>query len=527
MEGAFLEQGTHVDKGENARLSSFVGAIAIADMAKTTLGPKGMDKILQKVSQHDQSVSVTNDGATILRSVAIDNAAAKVLVDIAKVQDDEVGDGTTSVAVLCGEMLREAEGLVLQRIHPQTISAGWRVARVVAKKALEESAVDNSQNDALFREDLTKIATTTLSSKLLTHEKEYFAKLAVDAVMRLKGSNNLEHIQILKKAGGQLRDSYLENGFLLDKSIGVGQPRRVENAKILIANTSMDTDKIKIYGSRVRVDSMNKVAEIEEAEKDKMRQKCEKIIAHGANVFINRQLIYNLPESIFAERGIMAIEHADFEGVERLAAVTGGEVTSTFEHPELVTLGECDLVEEIMIGEDKVIRLGGCKSGAACTIVLRGASSHVLDEAERSLHDALCVLQATIKEPRRIYGGGCTEILMAQAIDREAESTPGKKALAMNAFATALRQLPSIIADNGGYDSAELVTQLRAKHASGQHTFGLDMYNGTITDMSELGVMESYKSKYQVLMSASEAAEMILRVDDIIKCAPRQREQGY
>lgn len=488
-----------------------------------------MDKILQKVTEQDQTISVTNDGATILRSVQLDNAAAKVLVDIAKVQDDEVGDGTTSVAVLCGELLREAEELVNQRIHPQTIAAGWRIAKTIAKKALEDSSVDNSQNDDAFRQDLFRIARTTLSSKLLTHEKDYFANLAVDAVMRLKGSNNLDHIQVLKKAGGQLRDSYLEDGFLMDKQIGVGQPRRVENAKILIANTSMDTDKIKIYGSRVKVDSMTKVAEIEDAEKDKMRQKCEKIIAHGANVFINRQLIYNLPETIFAERGIMAIEHADFDGVERLAAVTGGEVTSTFDHPELVTLGECDVVEEIMIGEDKVIRLGGCKSGEACTIVLRGASSHVLDEAERSLHDALCILQATVKEPRSISGGGCTEVLMAQAIDREVENTPGKKALAMEAFARALRQLPSIIADNGGYDSAELVTQLRAKHASGNNTYGLDMYNGAIADMKELGVMESFKSKCQVLTSAAEAAEMILRVDDIIKCAPRAREQhpGY
>lgn len=391
-------------------------------MVKTTLGPKGMDKILQRVSEHDQTVSVTNDGATILRSIMIDNPAAKVLVDIARVQDDEVGDGTTSVAVFCGELLREAEKLVNERIHPQTIAAGWRMAKNIARKALEDSAVDSSKDEELFRENLFKIAKTTLSSKLLTHEKDYFAKLAVDAVMRLKGSNNLDYIQVLKKAGGQLRDSYLEDGFLLDRQIGVGQPKRVENAKILIANTSMDTDKIKIYGSRVKVDSMTKVAEIEEAEKEKMRQKCEKIIAHGANVFINRQLIYNLPESIFAERGIMAIEHADFDGVERLAAVTGGDVTSTFDHPELVTLGECDLVEEIMIGEDKVIRLGGCKAGEACTIVLRGASSHVLDEAERSLHDALCVLQATVKEPRVIYGGGCSEIYMAQVSNTSSHS---------------------------------------------------------------------------------------------------------
>jgi T-complex protein 1 subunit beta len=288
------------------------------------------------------------------------------------------------------------------------------MARNIARDALSDAALDHGSDAEMFRKDLFRIARTTLSSKLLTHEKDYFATLAVEAVMRLKGSNNIDHIQVLKKPGGQLRDSYLEDGFLLDKQIGVGQPRRVENAKILIANTSMDTDKIKIYGSRVKVDSMTKVAEIEEAEKDKMRAKCEKIISHGANVFINRQLIYNLPESIFAENGIMAIEHADFDGVERLAAVLGGEVASTFDHPELVTLGECDVVEEIMIGEDKVIRLGGCKSGEACSIVLRGASSHVLDEAERSLHDALCILQATVKEPRTICGGGCTEILMAQ-----------------------------------------------------------------------------------------------------------------
>jgi len=245
--------------------------------------------------------------------------------------------------------------------------------------------------------------------------------LAVDAVMRLKKSNNLEHIQVLKKPGGQLRDSYLEDGFLLDKRIGVGQPHRIEKVKILSANTSMDTDKIKIYGSRVKVDSMNKVAEIEEAEKGKMRKKCEKIIAHGCNVFINRQLIYNFPESVFTGKGIMSIEHADFDGVERLAVVTGGEVASTFDHLELVTLGECDVIEEVMIGEDKVISFGGCKSGAACTIFLRGASSNLLDEAERSLHDALCIIQAVVIDPRTIFDGGCIEMLMAQAIDREVE----------------------------------------------------------------------------------------------------------
>lgn len=220
----------------------------------------------------------------------------------------------------------------------------------------------------------------------------------------------------------------------------------------------------------------------------------------------------------------MAIEHADFEGVERLAAVLGAEICSTFEHPELVTLGTCDLIDEIIIGEDKLIRFSGCKSGEACTIILRGASSHVLDEAERSLHDALCVLSRTVAETRTIPGGGNAEIRMAQAIDREVPNTAGKKALAMESFARALRALPAIIADNGGFDSSELVTRLRAAHAAGESNAGLDMTQGDIGDMTKLGIRESFKSKLHVLVSAAEAAEMILRVDDIIKCAPRKRE---
>jgi T-complex protein 1 subunit beta len=317
--------------------------MAIADLVKTTLGPKGMDKILQSMDPHDQSISVTNDGATILSKVPLDNAAAKVLVDMSKVQDNEVGDGTTSVAVLCGELLREAERLLLQqRIHPQTICAGWRLSAKIAKETLEQCATHE-----VTRQDLLQIAQTTLSSKLVSAEKKHFAELCVTAVERLQGSGNLDHIQILKLPGGSLRHSYLEDGFLLEKSIGVGQPKRLENCKILLANTSMDTDKIKIYGSRVQVDSLNKVAEIEQAEKLKMKRKVDKILAHGCNVFINRQLIYNYPESLFAKAGVMAIEHADFDGIERLAAVTGGEVVSTFDNPDKVTLGECKVLEQV------------------------------------------------------------------------------------------------------------------------------------------------------------------------------------
>ncbi|OCH87087.1 hypothetical protein OBBRIDRAFT_796542 [Obba rivulosa] len=510
------------EKAENARLSSFVGALAIGDLVKSTLGPKGMNKILQSGSSGD--INVTNDGATILKAIQLDNAAAKILVNISKVQDDEIGDGTTSVCVLSAELLREAEKLIAQRIHPQTIVEGYRIASAAALQALEQAAVDNSADPARFREDLVNIARTTLSSKVLSQDKDYFANLAVDAVLRLKGSTDLEHIQIIKKVGGKLTDSYLDEGFILDKSIGVNSPKRLENAKILIANTSMDTDKIKVFGARVKVDSTGKLAELERAEREKMKAKVDAIAAHGINCFVNRQLIYNYPESLLAERGIMMIEHADFEGVERLSLVTGGEIASTFDRPDLVKLGRCDLIEEIMIGEDKLIKFSGVAAGEACTVVLRGSTSQMIDEAERSLHDALSVLSQTVKETRIVLGGGCAEMLMSCAVDLAARKVTGKKAIAAEAFGRALRQIPTILADNAGYDSSELVSRLRAAHWDGRADAGLDMNEGTIGSMKELGVTESYKLKRQVVTSATEAAEMIIRVDDILRATPRRRE---
>jgi T-complex protein 1 subunit beta len=468
-------------------------------------------------------MQVTNDGATILKAIGLDNPAAKVLVEISKVQDDEVGDGTTSVTVLAAELLREAEKLIAAKIHPQTIIAGYRMASECARKALAAAAIDHGEDKEAFRNDLINIARTTLSSKILTAEKQYFSELSVNAVMRLKSANNLEAIQIIKILGGQLSDSYLDEGFLMQKKIGNAMPKRMENAKILIANTSMDTDKIKVFGSRVRVDSAQKVADIETAEKLKMKEKVDKILAHGCSCFINRQLIYNYPEQLFADAGVMAIEHADFEGVERLSLVLGGDVVSTFDAPDKVKLGTCDLIEEVMIGEDKLIRFSGVALGEACTVVLRGATRQILDEADRSLHDALCVLTQTVQETRTVFGGGCSEVLMATAIRELAKSTPGKEAMAMEGFAHALTQLPTTIADNAGYDSSKLVSELKAEHAKGNQFAGLDMDKGCVGNVQELGITESYKVKNQVLMSASEAAEMILRVDDILKSAPRQR----
>mmetsp|Transcript_16962 Transcript_16962/g.43287 ORF Transcript_16962/g.43287 Transcript_16962/m.43287 type:complete len:536 (+) Transcript_16962:99-1706(+) len=523
-----LKEGGTEERGENARLQAFIGAIAIGDLVKSTLGPKGMDKILQPMPGEGSrgTATVTNDGATILKSVWIDNPAAKILVDISKTQDQECGDGTTSVVVLAAELLRNAQLLVEQKMHPQVIIKGYRLALAAAREKLESLAMDNGANLAAFREDLLRIARTTLSSKLLKHEKEHFATLAVDAVLRLRGKPNLDYIQVLKKPGASLKDSFLEEGFILEKKIGVGMPKLLEDCKILVANCQMDTDKIKIYGARVKVDSFEAVAEIEKAEKEKMKIKVDRIVKHGCNVFINRQLIYNYPEQLFKDAGVMAIEHSDFDGTERLAAVLGADIASTFDNPEETKLGRCQKISEMMIGEDKVIKFSGCAQGEACTIVLRGASTHILDEAERSLHDALAVLYQTVQDTRVVHGGGSTEMAMAHAVMEKMKAVEGKESAAVEQFAKALQQIPMILADNAGYDSQELVGQLKAAHARNQHTHGLEFGQGVVADMAQLGIMESFRSKMSQLCSAAEAAEMIVRVDDIIKNAPRQRDGG-
>merc|ERR1719499_2752177 len=283
-------------------------------------------------------------------------------------------------------------------------------------------------------------------------------------------------IHVIKKLGGRLIDSFLAEGFILDKAFGVGQKKVLDNPKILIANTPMDTDKIKIMGAKVRTSSVQKVSEIEEAEKMKMKNKVNKILNHDIDLFINRQLIYNYPEEIMTDAGVSTIEHADFEGVERLALVLDSEIVSTFDHPELVNFGTCELVEEFMIGEGKVIKFSGVPKGEACTIVLRGSSAHIIAEAERSVHDALCVLSTAVKTKKVVLGGGASETYMSLKVEELAKTVPGKQALAIEAFAKALRCIPTILADNGGYDSSELVAQLRSAHNRGNTYMGLNMY---------------------------------------------------
>ena len=291
----------------------------------------------------------------------------------------------------------------------------------------------------------------------------------------------------------------------------------------------MDSDKVKIFGAKFKVKSTSKLAELEKAEREKMKNKVEKIKKFNINCFVNRQLIYDWPEQLFTDSGINSIEHADFDGVERLALVTGGEVISTFDNPETAKLGHCKSIEEILIGEDVMTRFTGVAAGKACTIVLRGSTDQALDEAERSLHDALSVLSQVTKETRTVLGGGCSEMNMSKAVEQTAQNESGKKSLAIESYAKALRQLPTILCDNAGYDSSELVSKLRSCIYNGLINSGLDLNSGNIADMSDFGIIESYKLKKAVVSSASEAAEVLLRVDDIIKAKPRtaDRSRGH
>ncbi|KRY80039.1 T-complex protein 1 subunit beta [Trichinella pseudospiralis] len=485
-----LKRDADEEKGSAARMSSYAGAMALGDMLKSTLGPKGMDKILIGGREGGpQFMHVTNDGATILKSVGVANPAAKILVDISLVQDTEVGDGTTTVAVLAAQLLHQAELLIESGIHPQIIIRGWRQALQAARAKLA---------------DIARIS-------------------RLNAVLRTKNTD-LSCIHVITLPGGRLTDSFLDSGFLLQKKAGNYQPNRIENARVLIANTPMDTDKIKVFSAQIVTDSINRLRDLEIAEKAKMKKKVDKIIAHNVNVFINRQLIYNYPEQLFADAKIMAIEHADFDGITRLAHVLGGDIVSTFDNPKQTKLGSCELIEEVEIGDEKFLRFSGVPVGEACTIVLRGATQQILAEAERSIHDVLCVLTTHIKEPKIVDGGGCSEIAMANAVQSLATRTAGKISVAMDGFAKALCQIPAILAENGGYDAADLVAKLRADHFNGNKTFGIDLKNGTINDMKKLGVFESYRVKLSALNAAAEAAELIIRVDDILSAEPRPRE---
>nr|UXY87241.1 nucleolar protein [Cryptomonas sp.] len=484
----------------------------VISFLKTTLGPRGMDKLL--ISKSGE-IKVTNDGATILKNITSNSVVKNILCDLTNAHDNEIGDGTTSICCFVGELIEEAEKLIQIQVHPQIIIKGYRLAAREALSILNLEYFDHSLDARLFCEDLLNMARTTLCSKVVYPVREHFARLAVEAVLKLKGSTDINHIKIMKKFGGTLRDSFIEDGLILESKIGTSQPKRIENARILIANTSLDSDKVKIYGTRIKVSALSKLAKIEIADQKRVLDKCKKIISHKINVFVNRQLIYNRQESFLTNHGIISIEHADFEGTEHLALVTGAEIVSTFDEPSKVKIGHCKIVEEIIVGDETMVRFGGCSSANACTLVLRGSNQQLLDEAERSIHDTLCVLSQSIRDPRFVWGGGSLDTRLSLLLEKFSKNFLGKISLAILAFSRAIQNLPKIILENAELDSTDIITQLRMKHEKNEAKACIDIKNESVSNADRLGLIELSRLKSQMIISAVETAEMILRVDKV------------
>ncbi|KAH9411692.1 TCP-1/cpn60 chaperonin [Ordospora pajunii] len=499
-----IDLGATEEKGDDAKRTILAGTDMIAEILKTTLGPKGMLKMLK-----GQNVSVTNDGAFILKNLMIDSASARILVDCSVGQDWEEGDGTTSVAILASLLVKEASRL---NVHPTRILRGYRMAQQRCEDILHGMSFEPT------RDDLMRIVWTTLCSKVVKYDIEKFCNICVSAVERLEGRSDLGLIQVIKCAG-KLEDSYLDEGFILKKDVRIDE---VSNPRIVIANTSMDHDKIKVFGAKINVSSVSELEELETAEKAKVREKVDRISKSKANVFINRQLIYDYPDQLLRMKGIQPIEHADFDGVERLSNVLGGKILSTFESVDESCYGTCKSVKNVEIGGERAIRFEGVSNGAS-TIVLFGSSKEMLDEAERSIHDALCVLMRIKEDPRAVYGGGASEMSMAVGLNGYAMEVAGAESDAILSFSNALQQIPKILAENGGHDGEETKTSLRAEHSSGNSSYGVNVKDGSVCCMKEIGIIDSFRIKKRIIMAASEVAQMIVKCDGIAKRKPRER----
>lgn len=500
--------GTVEERGDDANATIYSGIELINSVLRTTLGPKGSYKVMDAGNK----IYITNDGATILKNLVIDNPAAKLLIDASVSQDWEEGDGTTSIAVLATELLLEAKKLNIPRV---SIIRGYELALKHCLNKLEELSIAIS-NDS--DSEMINLARTTICSKVLKCDLQHFSKLCVDAIKKLENENDLNLIQIIKTSGN-LEESYLSDGFILNKDVEVEE---MENVSVLVANTSLDADKVKIYGAKINVDSLKSLSEIETAEKEKMQKKIEKITSIPFKCFVNRQIIYDYPLELLKQKKINVVEHADFDGVERLNKFLGGKIVSSFENLTEDSLGKCTKVKNITIGNDRMVLFENTGKKAV-TIVLKGSSKEVLDEAERSIHDALCVLNKLKEEKKVIYGGGATEMELFFSLQDLTTTLKDKESESILAFANALQQIPVILAENGGLDFDLIKAKLRAEHKQGNTTFGVDFNTNSVGCMRNSGVLESLRTKRRVLIAATEMARMILKTDGFIKCKPRER----
>ena len=520
-----LKEGTRRERGKGAQFNNIAAAKAVADAVRSTLGPRGMDKMLVD-SLGD--VVITNDGVTILKEIDIEHPAAKMLVEVAKTQDEEAGDGTTTAVILAGELLKRAEDLVEQNIHPTVIASGYRQASEKAHEALEKVSTKISIKDL---DTLKKVSMTAMSSKSASGHKEHLADISVKAVTTVaeqRADNSYfvddDNIQIVKKQGGSIADTQLVDGIIVDKErVHPGMPSEIKDAKIALIDAALEVKKTEI-DAKIEITDPTQLQAFLNEEEAMLKRMVDAVRKSGANAVFCQKGIDDLAQHYLAKDGIYAVRRAKKSDMEKLAKATGGKVVTKLDELSKDDLGYAKLVYEKKIGEDEMTFVTGCKNPKAVSILIRGGTEHVVDEVERSLEDATSVVAVAIEDGKVITGGGSSAMEIALTLRDFGPSVGGREQIAIEAFADAMEVIPRTLAENAGLDPIDILIELRKEHKKGNKHAGINVFTGKVTDMKKENVIEPIRVGSQAISSATDAAVMILRIDDVI--AARAGEGG-
>ncbi len=525
-----LPEGTLRTMGKGAQHANIAAAKVVADAVRTTLGPKGMDKMLVD-SMGD--IVITNDGVTILDEMQIEHPAAKMLVEVAKTQDEEVGDGTTTAAVIAGELLKKAEGLLDQDIHSTVITRGYKYAKEKALEILNNVAKDISPEQ---QEDLMKIAITAMTGKSSEKASEHLAKISVDAIKTVADTVNgkliidSDNVKIEKKQGGSIEDTELIRGLIIDKEVvHPGMPKDIKNAKIALIDTSFEIEKTET-DAQIQITTPEQLQGFLEQEDKILKEMAEKVASSNCNVLFCQKGIDDMAQHYLSKKGIMAVRRIKKSDMQKLARATGGKIIMNLNDLDEGDLGFAGVVEEKKIAGEEMIFVRECKDPKAVSILIRGGTEHVVEEVERAVQDAVRGVSSALEIGKIVAGGGSAEEAVSKGLREFAQSYSGREQLAILAFAEAMEVIPRTLSENAGLDPIDMLVGIRAAHEEGKKTYGIDVYTGKIVDMDEKGVIEPLKIKTQAIKSAAEAAEMVLRIDDIIAGGsskqPPQMPQG-
>ncbi|NOQ55565.1 MAG: thermosome subunit [Nanohaloarchaea archaeon] len=514
-----VPEGTFRESGRNAQMANIAAAKIVADAVRTTLGPKGMDKML---TDSLGEVVITNDGVTILEEMEITHPAAKMVVEVAKAQDAEVGDGTTTAAVLTGELLKQSETLLEQKIHPTSIAQGYRLAKEKSLEILDKIAIAVDIKDKDF---LTKIALTSMTGKSSESAKEFLAKIAVESIIQVavedegKTVIDLDQIKLEKKAGGSTDDTTLISGLIIDKEVvHSGMPKKIENAKIALINSAIEVKELE-SDAQIRITDPSQMNAFLEQEEKMLKKMVEKIIASKTNVVFCQKGVDDMAQYYLAKAGIMVLRRVKKSDMDALSKATGGSIISNLDEINADDLGSAGIVEEKKISGSEMIFVRKCKDPKSVSILVRGGTDHVVDEIERAMKDALGGVSASIEVGKVVAGGGSPEAEIAKELRKYSDSVGGREQLAIVAFANAVEVIPKTLAENAGIDPINILVELRSAHDKGNKWAGIDVFTNNTQDMLKQGVLEPVKIKTQAIKSASEAAEMILRIDDVISAS--------